>query len=101
MSSVFEEKRDYNGLSSFVEKQKMTSPADARYAFGEEDAADAAAAQERASEHANTRKAYDKMTPEEVFQEFDTDSSGAIDWAVRGKSHQHRILVFSHRVGTQ
>lgn len=79
----------------------MTSPADARYAFGEEDAADAAAAQERASEHANTRKAYDKMTPEEVFQEFDTDSSGAIDWAVRGKSHQHRILVFSHRVGTQ
>ncbi len=27
-----------------------------------------------------TRKDFDKLSPEEVFREFDTDGSGAIDW---------------------
>lgn len=54
---------------------------DERYAFADEDAADAAADDAKKAENAGARKAYDKMTPEEVFAEFDTDNSGAIDWA--------------------
>ena len=59
----------------------MASSVDARYAFGDEDTADAAAADERKAQHNATRKNYDTMTAEEVFAEFDTDGSGAIDWA--------------------
>ena len=47
--------------------------AESRYAFGDADAAEAAAAEGRKAENSAVRKAYDKMTPEEVFREFDTD----------------------------
>ena len=80
----------------------MTSSADARYAFGDEDRADAQAQKDRAAEHAGTRKAYDKMTPEEVFQEFDTDGSGAIDWAefkaMLPQVHPCRCFISFHRI---
>jgi Ca2+-binding EF-hand superfamily protein len=52
-----------------------------RYAFAAEDEADAENAKAEKEENIGARKAYDKMTPEEVFREFDTDGSGAIDWA--------------------
>mmetsp|Transcript_28555 Transcript_28555/g.36926 ORF Transcript_28555/g.36926 Transcript_28555/m.36926 type:complete len:1227 (+) Transcript_28555:37-3717(+) len=52
-----------------------------RDVFADADIADQMAENARNAEAEQTRKAYDKMTPEEVFAEFDTDSSGAIDWA--------------------